>query len=336
MSALTTSPIAASPASPGPGTFAVSNCYHCGTPNPVRARWTAVVAGVDRQFCCAGCQAVAETLHAAGLDALYAGRTRAAARAESDSGDDWTRWGDAAEAGGLVRDLADGRREASLLLEGMTCGACVPLVESWLSRQPGVSAAQVNYANRRALVTWYPDATRLSAVLRAIAEVGYAAYPYDPARREALARRERRALLTRMAVALLAMMQVMMFALPLYLSSDGVAPEQQRLLDWASFVLTLPALFYSAGPLFAGAWRDLKHRRLGMDVPIVAGLAAAFAASVSSMLRGSGPVYFDSVTMFIALLLIARYFELAARQKAGEAIETIARQRPDTALRLPR
>jgi Cu2+-exporting ATPase len=136
-------------------------------------------------------------------------------------------------------------------------------------------------------------------------------------------------------VALLAMMQVMMFALPFYLSEDGVAPEHRQLLDWASFVLTLPALFYSASPLFAGAWRDLKHRRLGMDVPIVLGLVAAFAASAWSVFAGGGPVYFDSVTMFIALLLVARYLELVARQKAGHAIETIARQRPDTAERLP-
>ena len=100
--------------------------------------------------------------------------------------------------------------------------------------------------------------TQLSAVLRAIAASGYSAFPYDPARREALARRERRALLTRTAIALLAMMQVMMFALPVYLSDDGVAPRELRLLEWASFVLTLPALFYSAAPLFANAWRDVR------------------------------------------------------------------------------
>ncbi|MEO8507741.1 MAG: heavy metal translocating P-type ATPase [Betaproteobacteria bacterium] len=327
-------PVAAPDRSPGGEPFAVSRCYHCGTPNPQRLRWQATVAGAPREFCCAGCVAVAETLHAAGLDTLYAGRTQTAARPESAVDDDWTRWGDAAEAGGLVREHTDGRREASLLLEGMTCGACVPLVESWLARQPGVTGVQVNFANRRATVTWRPDVTRLPALLRAIAAIGYAAYPYDPARREALARRERRALLTRMAVALLAMMQVMMFALPIYLSDD-VAPEQRRLLDWASFVLTLPALFYSASPLFAGAWRDFLHRRLGMDVPIVLGLAAAFVASAWSVLRGSGPVYFDSVTMFVALLLVARFVELAARQKGAEAIETIARQRPDTAERLP-
>ncbi|MCC7325271.1 MAG: heavy metal translocating P-type ATPase [Burkholderiales bacterium] len=312
-----------------------STCYHCGAPNPARGRWREIIAGTPREFCCAGCVAVARTVHAAGLDSLYAGRSAPALRADA-AADDWTRWGDAAEAGGLVRSLPDGYREASLLIEGMNCGACVPLVESWLARQPGVAGIDVNYASRRATVRWHPDRTRLSALLRAIAAVGYAAYPYDPARREALARRERRALLTRMAIALLAMMQVMMFALPLYLSADDVAPEHRRLLDWASLVLTLPVLVFSASPFFAGARRDVRHRRLGMDIPIVIGVTAAFIASASSVLRGDGPVYFDSVTMFIALLLVARYVELIARQRGASAIEAVARARADTALLLPR
>ena len=109
-----------------------------------------------------------------------------------------------------------------------------------------------------------------------------------------LARTERRALLLRMAVALLAMMQVMMFAIPQYLSSDGVAAEQQRLLEWASFVLTLPALVYSAAPFFRGAWRDVVHLRLGMDVPVALGIGAAFAASAWATFTGSGAVYYDA------------------------------------------
>ncbi len=311
----------------------LARCYHCGASNPQASRWTVMVAGVPRAFCCAGCQAVAETLHAAGLDALYAGRARTGGRRAQDD-DDWVRWGASAEATGLVRVRADGCSEVSLLLEGVTCGACVPLLESWLARQPGVAEVGVNYATRRAQIAFDAGTTQLSAVLNAIAAAGYAAYPYDPARREALAKRERRALLTRTAIALLAMMQVMMFALPVYLSDDGVAPRELRLLEWASFVLTLPALFYSAAPFFRNAWRDVTHRRLGMDVPIVIGIVAAFGASAWATFTGVGAVYYDSVTMFIALLLVARYFELAARQKAGDAIEAIARQRPDTAERL--
>jgi Cu2+-exporting ATPase len=72
-----------------------------------------------------------------------------------------------------------------------------------------------------------------------------------------------------------------------------------------------------------------------MDVPVALGIGAAFVASAWATFTGTGVVYYDSVTMFIALLLIARYGELVARQKAGAAIELVARQRPAIAERLP-
>jgi Cu2+-exporting ATPase len=114
----------------------------------------------------------------------------------------------------------------------MTCGACVWLIERWLSRRPGIVAVSVNFAARRARVVWNPAATDLATVLAAIETIGYGAHPYDPARREALARNESRLALARAAVALLAMMQVMMFAAPAYLDAADVAAEQQRLLNW--------------------------------------------------------------------------------------------------------
>jgi Cu2+-exporting ATPase len=312
------------------------SCFHCGAPNPSRRAWCDTVDGVPRNFCCAGCLAVAQTIDAAGLAGFYASRTESAVRVEAETPDEWTRWDETAAAAGLVHTAGSDRCEVALLLEGLTCGACVWLIETWLAQQSGVMDARINFANRRAIVAWNPDVTRLSHVLRAVSAIGYRAYPYDPARSEALARTERRALLLRMAVALLAMMQVMMFAIPQYVTSEGVAPEQQRLLEWASFVLTLPALVYSAAPFFRGAWRDVMHLRLGMDVPVALGVGAAFAASAWATFTGTGAVYYDSVTMFIALLLIARFGELVARQKAGAAIELVARQRPAVAERLSR
>jgi Cu2+-exporting ATPase len=329
---------AGAPAAPAPDAGPGSVCYHCGSANPQAWRWVAEINGVTASFCCAGCLAIAQTIHAAGLDAFYAQRTEPGDRPgeEAATDDEWSRWDDAAAQEGLVRTTADGRRDASLLLEGIHCGACIWLIESWLQRQPGVGHASVNFATRRARVTWDPAVTRLSALLRAVTRVGYRAYPYDPARREALVQRESRTLLLRMAVALLAMMQVMMFAVPTYLTVDGVEREHRLLLEWASLTLALPALLYSAWPFFRGAWRDVALGRPGMDVPVALGLAAAFAASAVATFRGDGAVYYDSVTMFIALLLVARYAELVARRRAGDAVEAVAKARPATAERLVR
>jgi Cu2+-exporting ATPase len=330
---------AAERASPRDVTDAEEGCYHCASPNPAGGRWRTFLNGAEREFCCGGCLAVANTIHAAGLESFYVARTapadRASPEAGPEAGDEWSHWDDAAAQAGLVRVRAGGEAEVSLLLEGIHCGACIWLIESWLSRQRGVAEASVNFATRRAHVVWDPAQARLSALLRAVAHVGYRAYPYDPARREAYARRESRALLLRMAVALLSMMQVMMLAVPTYITVDGIEPKHRLLLEWASLTLTLPALLYSAAPFFRGAWRDIRHLRPGMDVPVALGLAAAFVASAWSTFRGDGAVYYDSVTMFIALLLLARYVEFVARRRAGDAIEGVARARPATALRMP-
>ena len=63
-------------------------------------------------------------------------------------------------------------------------------------------------------------------------------------------------------------------------------------------------------------------------------MAGAFAASAWSTFTGRGEVYYDSVTMFVALLLVARYCEHRARAKAARAIESVARELPATAERL--
>ncbi|HEX9277102.1 MAG TPA: heavy metal translocating P-type ATPase [Casimicrobiaceae bacterium] len=313
----------------------VTTCFHCGQLNPPTSHWYAVSDGVERRFCCAGCLGIAQAIRAAGLDQFYRRRDASGGRPPKVAGDDEaTRQGDAAEAAGLVVQLDRDLRETALLLEGIHCAACVWLIETYLRRHPGVVAVSVNFATRRARVQWNSRQTQLSALLRAVVAIGYRAYPYDPARREALVRREGRALLARTALALLAMMQVMMFAVPGYISVDGIEPKYRTLLDWASLVLTLPVVLYSASPFLVGALRDLRLRRLGMDVPVTLGVAVAFVASAWATVTGSGAVYYDSVTMFVALLLVARWVELRARVRAGDAIESIAHDLPETAERL--
>jgi len=91
---------------------------------------------------------------------------------------------------------------------------------------------------------------------------------------------------------------------------------------------------YSAGPFFRGALRDLRARRPGMDVPIALGIGIGFAASVVSTGRGAGEVYFDSVTMFVFLLLVGRFLDFVSRARAAHALQHLARLIPESAHRL--
>jgi len=174
-----------------------------------------------------------------------------------------------------------------------------------------------------------------SDIIAALRAAGYAAYPHDPERQDAQRERARKKLFRQLFVAGLAMMQVMMYALPAYIADDGTMDAAMAsLMRWASLLLTIPALLYSAQPFFSGAWASVRARLPGMDLPVALGIAAASAASFAATIRGEGEVYFDSVTMFVFLLLASRYLELMARTKAGRALERLQHGLPASARRM--
>jgi len=266
------------------------------------------VLGAEREFCCAGCQAVACTIAAAGLGGYYETRTEAAARPEPF------------HAG---KESFEGHNgEASLVLGRVRCAACLWLIEERLRRVPGVTRAQVNYATQRAQVAWDPVRTGLARIVEAVREVGYEAFPYDPARAAAEERRERRAALWRLFVAAFGAMQVMMYAFPAYVDGE-LSADAGQLMRWAGLLLTLPVMLISCRPFFSGAARELRRLRIGLDTPIALGLAGAFLASAWATLSGSGEVYFDSICMLAFLLLGARYLESAARRRAARALDPL-------------
>ncbi|MCX8005884.1 MAG: heavy metal translocating P-type ATPase, partial [Burkholderiaceae bacterium] len=120
----------------------------------------------------------------------------------------------------------------------------------------------------------------------------------------------------------LAMMQVMMLAVPGYVAAPGdIAPDLQQLLNVAQLVLTVPVMLFAAAPFFRAAASQVRTRTVGIDLPIVLGLVAAFAASAVAVGRGAGPVYFDSITMFVALVLGVRWLQAQALARAHRHID---------------
>ncbi len=323
------------PSEPAQDPVADGSCFHCGLPIAPGALRTAAVDGVARAFCCPGCEAVACAIAGQGLGDYYRFREFMPERPVAGEETEFLVYDEPAAQAGFVTAGPGDEREAALLLEGIRCAACIWLSEQALARLPGVISAQVNYATRRARVRWRAGEIPLSRILAAIAAVGYRAFPFEPGRADAMHRREQRAAFWRLFVAGFGMMQVMMYAVPVYLAEAGTMPvDIEQLMRWASLVLTLPVVLYSSAPFFEGARRDLRAGRLGMDVPVALGVAVAFAASIWATVTGTGEVYYDSVTMFVFLLLGGRYLELRARQRAGAALDHLMRLAPEVCNRL--
>ncbi|WP_412852296.1 heavy metal translocating P-type ATPase [Ectothiorhodospira shaposhnikovii] len=313
-------------------------CFHCGLPVPAGSDFSLTVDGEIRGFCCPGCRAVAAAIIDAGLGDYYRHRTeKAGAPPDPAAALDALALYDSEQVQrGFVHVTPGNLREASLMLEGIVCAACVWLSERHVQSLPGVVSFAVNYSTHRARVRWDQSRISLSAILRAITEIGYRAHPFDPGRQEAVFRKERDRALRRLAVAGLGMMQVMMIAVALWLG-HGVPGQEDMMqfLRWVAMLVAAPVVFYAGAGFFVSAWRDLRRRRLGMDVPVALAIGSTFVASAWATMTGHPEhVYFESVTMFVFFLLTGRYLEMAARQRAGQATESLGRLLPAVATRV--
>ena len=313
-------------------------CYHCRETMPAGANFQVVTPAGREPVCCAGCQAVAQAILSNGLGDYYRHRQRPAERVvamDSNSQNELSRYDDPEVQRSFARRIDSTTFEAALMLDGIRCAACVWLNEQQLGRMPGVLSVSVNYTTQRALVRWDDRIVHMSEILRSIAQIGYRAFPYDAQVREQLTRHDRKQRTRRLFIAGIGMMQVMMYAVPAYLAHGDMTADIEQLMRVASLFLTLPVVVYSAQPFFVGAWRELKNRRLAMDTPVALGISAASAASLIATLIDRGAVYFDSVTMFVFFLLMGRYLEGNARQRAADKLENITRSLPAIATRLP-
>ena len=221
--------------------------------------------------------------------------------------------------------------EVVLDIEGAHCGACVARIESALKTAPGVANAGFSLATHRARVHHDTGLATIDDLVAAVAKAGYRA---SVPRTQRTATNAPRAALRRAGVAGLVMMQVMMMAWPAYVADEGSLPwDQQHVLAIASLVLIVPVLLYSALPIWTGAWRGIRAGHLGMEVPVALGIAAAFAASLPGTFYG-GPVYYESIAMFVFFLMTGRWFEAKALAATVGATEALAGMLPRRAVRI--
>jgi Cu2+-exporting ATPase len=319
-------------------------CFHCGLPVPDNLNLFVTIDGKEEPVCCAGCQAVAKAILDAGYQDFYKYRTNPTPTGQEIVPDFIQKtkvYDNPAIQKRFVRCEGEHVREAALILEGITCAACIWLNEQHLRSLPGVLEVQINYSNHRARVRWDESRIHLSEILQAVSQIGYIAHPYDPARQQEIIERERKQQLRRIGVAGVLGMQVMMFSIALYAGAwYGMASEFQYLFYWINLFLTLPILLYAAQPFYKSAWRDISHGQVGMDVPITLGISLAFVGSIYSVLTydfaviSGDNVYFDSIAMFVFFLLTARYFDLVARQRSMQAAENLVHMVPTMATRL--
>jgi P-type Cu2+ transporter len=313
------------------------SCFHCGLPLN-GSELTVEIDQKQQPMCCGGCKAVADAIIKSGNEDYYRFREEKPTTGQELVPEFLSKikvYDHPAVQQQFVHNQSEHIKQVSLIIEGIVCAACIWLNEQYLNQLPGITQVSINYSTHRANVEWDDTKIQLSDILQAISSIGYMAHPYDPATQQQIYENQRKQLIRQIGIAGLFGMQIMMFALALY-GGDwwGISEDFKLFFRWLSLLLTIPVISFSAQPFFKGAWTDIQHKRAGMDVPVTLGMSLAFCASLYNTWTGQSDVYYDSIAMFVFLLLSVRLFELSARKNAAEKIESLTNLTPTMTNRL--
>ncbi len=312
-------------------------CYHCGLPVPPGSRFQASVLQQTRDFCCPGCQAVAEAIVQGGLESYYQHRSETASNPEAlprELADELALYDRAEVQQPFVRHEGE-LAETCLLIEGISCAACGWLIERHLRTLPGIAEAHLNLSNQRLQVRWQSSQLALSGILKSLRRIGYAGHPYQPDQAAEQLHQENRRALRQLGVAGLLWMQVMMASMATWPEFNlDLSSDMDRILRWVSLFLTTPIVFYCCTGFFKGALRDLRTHHLTMDVSVSLAIGGAYLAGIWSTVSGRGELYFDAVGMFALFLLAGRYLERRARERTAAATAQLVNLLPASCLRL--
>ena len=227
-------------------------------------------------------------------------------------------WADQRLAAQVLRERHDGCSEIALHVDALQDARRLLWLEQRINALPGVRRVTLDRTARRVRVVWDKRQTSLPHLLENFSAANCPAQPLQHNEIEDARAVEMHDALKRLLVAGMCAMQVMTYAFVIYIGVvEFVDFSTRNLFRWLGLITTVPLVFYSARPFFTGAMHELREHRFGINLPIALAVALVFLASLFNTVRGSGEIYFDSVSMFVFLLLAARYLELRSRHRAG-------------------
>ncbi len=306
-------------------------CYHCGLPVTRINRVEAVIKNTEQDFCCTGCASVCQTIHNSGLGAFYDQQTSSLLPAV-DLEYPLEFYDAIAFQQPFLESSDPGTKTITLISDTIHCAACVWLIERALNAMDGVVWVRVNLTDKRIRIRWEDEKINLSSIMKTLADLGYAAMPYEQNVAEVKQQRKNKTMLYRIGFAGFTMMNLLWISIALYTGASG--GEYHQYFQWLGFALATPTLFYAGYPFLKNAYFGIKNRYMNMDVPISIGALVTYFYSTYVLLGFSskGEVYFDTVVNFIFVILIGRYLESSSKKSALSASTSLQQLQPKIAL----
>lgn len=202
-------------------------------------------------------------------------------------------------------------------IEGMWCPSCADLIRLVLGGQKGIIRCHVDYVTDLASIQFDPQKISKENILKEIENLGYNCRDIQ----DRTDRKIENSLKLRWGIAAFSALNVMMFTYPLYTTYfDFDAEGMKGLLAWISLALTVPVLVYSGAPIFKRCFVQIKQGVLAMETLAGLGIASALALSFYEMALGTYHVYFDTIVVLIAFLLLGKIIESKAKFSSKKAL----------------
>jgi heavy metal translocating P-type ATPase len=269
----------------------------------------------ERAFCCAGCQAVYNIL---------------SIRNELDGFRDTIIFRQALKFGLISNPLLLSELQQTqpsipeeewqkwhCEIKEMWCPSCAEVIRYILLKQQGIRQCLVDYATDIAVIEFSPRSISKKQVQEVIAQLGYHPCPLEDRQKNAVSR----ILYLRFIIAAFCALNAMMFAYPIYAAFlDFDTQDMGLLFAWLSFFVSIPVCTYCAWPIFKHAWNGCKIGFFGMESLVAIGVFSACVISFRELYLGGTQVYFDSMTVIVAFVLLGKIIEAKAKFSAKDAL----------------
>lgn len=226
----------------------------------------------------------------------------------------------------------------TIVISGMRCAGCVSTAEKALRAVPGVTEANVNFAQHTATVT---GGANIQALIAAVAAAGYQASEIvdedgDNNKKETAELAHYRQLLHKSWFALAVAIPALALGFPAMMG--GVVPHTwMQPASYVLAILTLAVMLYSGPQFFVGSWNALRNHAATMDTLIALGMGAAWGYSMVVTVApqlfpaGTAEPFWDVIAVVIGLVVLGQALEMRARGRTSEAVKRLIGLKPKTA-----
>lgn len=218
-------------------------------------------------------------------------------------------------------------KELTLHVGGMWCSACSWLINKVVESEEGVLKTDVLFATDTAKIKYIPQKISAEEIRKKIESIGYKVA--DPAEMKEEAEKEKTSLLLRMGVAIFIAINIMMLNSVLYVGYfQSVSENISRLISVILWLFSTPSVFWCGYRIHFKAFTSLRSRAPTMEVLLSIGIFTSYFYSIYMLFKGSTHIYFDTSANLVALVLLGKFIETSARQKATSGIHRLYRMFP--------